>query len=167
MQWRWWGSNSRPLGLESSTLPVSHCAPPLSFGWQAMTAKKKTKKKQQKTWLLSKDLLKIMSRWAKQVAKGAMIAHLIFLFRFSWNFHQNVELMHQSFASTAPTYGDSGGMAELMSGVITFWMSLQCRVNAGIVISHQAHARDDSERSPLMQCSCSWCQWGDSHVISR
>ena len=26
-QWRWWGSNPRPLGLESSTLPLSHCAP--------------------------------------------------------------------------------------------------------------------------------------------
>ena len=27
MQWRWWGSNPLPLGLESSTLPLSHCAP--------------------------------------------------------------------------------------------------------------------------------------------
>ena len=26
-QWHWWGSNLRPLGLESSTLPLSHCAP--------------------------------------------------------------------------------------------------------------------------------------------
>ena len=26
-QWRRWGSNQRPLGLESSTLPLSHCAP--------------------------------------------------------------------------------------------------------------------------------------------
>ena len=26
-QWRRWGSNLRPLGLESSTLPLSHCAP--------------------------------------------------------------------------------------------------------------------------------------------
>ena len=26
-QWRWWGSNPRPYGLESSTLPLSHCAP--------------------------------------------------------------------------------------------------------------------------------------------
>ena len=26
-QWRRWGSNPRPLGLESSTLPLSHCAP--------------------------------------------------------------------------------------------------------------------------------------------
>ena len=24
---RWWGSNQRPLGLDSSTLPLSHCAP--------------------------------------------------------------------------------------------------------------------------------------------
>ena len=24
-QWRRWGSNPRPLGLESSTLPLSHC----------------------------------------------------------------------------------------------------------------------------------------------
>ena len=24
-QWRWWGLNPRPLGLESSTLPLSHC----------------------------------------------------------------------------------------------------------------------------------------------
>ena len=27
MQWRRWGSNLRPLSLESSTLPLSHCAP--------------------------------------------------------------------------------------------------------------------------------------------
>ena len=26
-QWRRWGSNQRPLGLEWSTLPLSHCAP--------------------------------------------------------------------------------------------------------------------------------------------
>ena len=26
-QWRRWGSNPRPLGLESSTLPLSHCVP--------------------------------------------------------------------------------------------------------------------------------------------
>ena len=26
-QWRRWGSNPRPLGLESSTLPLSHCDP--------------------------------------------------------------------------------------------------------------------------------------------
>ena len=28
-QWRWWGSNPPPLSLESSTLPLSHCAPQL------------------------------------------------------------------------------------------------------------------------------------------
>ena len=26
-EWRWWGSNPWPLGLKSSTLPLSHCAP--------------------------------------------------------------------------------------------------------------------------------------------
>ena len=26
-QWGWWGSNLQPFGLESSTLPLSHCAP--------------------------------------------------------------------------------------------------------------------------------------------
>ena len=26
-QWRRWGSNPQPFGLESSTLPLSHCAP--------------------------------------------------------------------------------------------------------------------------------------------
>ena len=26
-QWRRWGSNPRPLGLETSALPLSHCAP--------------------------------------------------------------------------------------------------------------------------------------------
>ena len=30
-QWRRWGSNPRPFGLESSTLPLSHCAPFDSF----------------------------------------------------------------------------------------------------------------------------------------
>ena len=30
-QWRQWGSNPLPLGLESSTLPVGHCAPIYSF----------------------------------------------------------------------------------------------------------------------------------------
>ena len=40
-QWCRWGSNPRPFGLESSTLPLSHCAPctrnqqalPLVPGW--------------------------------------------------------------------------------------------------------------------------------------
>ena len=31
-QWRRWGSNPRPFGLESSTLPLSHCAPCLHAG---------------------------------------------------------------------------------------------------------------------------------------
>ena len=30
-QWRRWGSNPRPFGLESSTLPLSHCVPYLQF----------------------------------------------------------------------------------------------------------------------------------------
>ena len=28
-----WGSNLRPLGLESSTLPLSHCAPNRDFDY--------------------------------------------------------------------------------------------------------------------------------------
>ena len=31
-QWRRWGSNPLPLGLKSSTLPLSHCAPIRLFG---------------------------------------------------------------------------------------------------------------------------------------
>ena len=31
--WRWWGSNLQPLCLESSTLPLSHCAPDLCLCW--------------------------------------------------------------------------------------------------------------------------------------
>ena len=31
-QWRRWGSNPRPFGLESTTLPLSHCAPCLHAG---------------------------------------------------------------------------------------------------------------------------------------
>ena len=42
-----------------------------------------------------------------------------------------------------PTYGDGGGIAGLMCGIITFRMSRQCCVSAGIVISHQAHDRVD------------------------
>ena len=30
-QWGWWGSHPRSFGLESSTLPLSHCAPCTSF----------------------------------------------------------------------------------------------------------------------------------------
>ena len=30
-KWRWWGSNRLPLGLESSTLPLSHCPPRVQF----------------------------------------------------------------------------------------------------------------------------------------
>ena len=30
-QWRRWGSNPQPLGLESSTLPLSHCAPKILY----------------------------------------------------------------------------------------------------------------------------------------
>ena len=39
-QWRRWDSNPRPLGLESSTRPLSHCAPRRSVinikGWQVI-----------------------------------------------------------------------------------------------------------------------------------
>ena len=31
MQWHRWGSNPPPLGLESSTLPLSHCTPIKNF----------------------------------------------------------------------------------------------------------------------------------------
>ena len=31
--WRLWGSNPRSLGLESSTLPLSHCTPYLPYNW--------------------------------------------------------------------------------------------------------------------------------------
>ena len=30
-QWRQWASNQRPLGIESSTLPLSHCVPRKCF----------------------------------------------------------------------------------------------------------------------------------------
>ena len=50
-------------------------------------------------------------------------------------------LMHQSFVSTGhpppphpPHTHTPTGMGGLMTGVITFWMSPQCRVNAGIMI---------------------------------
>ena len=32
-QWRQWGSNPPPYGLESSTLPLSHCAPEDKKSW--------------------------------------------------------------------------------------------------------------------------------------
>ena len=68
--------------------------------------------------------------------------------------------MHQSFASTAPTYWDNGGggggggggETGLMCSIITFWMSPQCSVSAGIVISNQAHDRVDLKCSQFMQC---------------
>ena len=51
-QWRRWGSNARSFGLESGTLPLSHCAPlyadlfsKLSF-LQKKTKKKNTKKQE-------------------------------------------------------------------------------------------------------------------------
>ena len=41
-QWRRWGSNPRPFGLESSTLPLSHCAPQIlivAFLWSFIYVK--------------------------------------------------------------------------------------------------------------------------------
>ena len=35
----WWGSNHQPLGLESSTLPLSHCAPKYALWLLAIIAK--------------------------------------------------------------------------------------------------------------------------------
>ena len=35
-QWRRWGSNPRPLCLESSTLPLSHCAPYVTLLWRSL-----------------------------------------------------------------------------------------------------------------------------------
>ena len=37
-QWCRWGSNSRPLGLESSTLPLSRCAPVCDHAMQVKVA---------------------------------------------------------------------------------------------------------------------------------
>ena len=38
-QWRRWGSNPRPFGLESSTLPLSHCAPEiLKLNFRTLTS---------------------------------------------------------------------------------------------------------------------------------
>ena len=73
---------------------------------------------------------------------------------YSYVLHSSF-FMHQSFASTPPPTPneESGGMAGLMSGIITFWMSPQCRVSVGIVISHQTHDRVDLKYSRLMQWS--------------
>ena len=45
-QWRRWGSNPRPFGLESSTLPLSHYAPLYADLFLKLTfSQKKSKKK--------------------------------------------------------------------------------------------------------------------------
>ena len=55
-QWRRWGSNPRSFGLESSSLPLSHCAPLYAdlFSKLTFSQKKKNKKTKQKknrnTW---------------------------------------------------------------------------------------------------------------------
>ena len=58
MQWGRWGSNPRPLGLESSTLPLSHCAPYKQFGSRSgpMLCW---------SWSLSKLFTKVISRQQK------------------------------------------------------------------------------------------------------
>ena len=55
-QWHLWGSNPRPLSLESSTLPLSHCAPvKLIKSWSGPTICR--------SWSWSKQFAKVISRW--------------------------------------------------------------------------------------------------------
>ena len=42
-------------------------------------------------------------------------------------------IIHQSFVSTAPSYGDSRGIAGVRCWTITFWLSPQCRGSAGVI----------------------------------
>ena len=42
--------------------------------------------------------------------------------------------MHQSFVTTAPTYGDRRGVAGLICGAVTFLVPPQCTVSVGLVI---------------------------------
>ena len=79
--------------------------------------------------------------------------------------------MHQSFVSTAPHLWWWAGMAELMSRVITFWMSLQCHVSTGIVISRR-YSKDFSgvtsrRNSPSRHTTSKWCHINVDATWSR
>ena len=66
-QWRRWGLNPRPFGLESSTLPLSHCAP-----WR-MAVEKTTAVicKQKKTLFFSSSLCDNHFCWETTSSRGA------------------------------------------------------------------------------------------------
>ena len=54
-------------------------------------------------------------------------------FYLLYSFMQNLKrIIHQSFVSTAPTYGDSHGIAGVRCWTITFWLSPQCRGSVGL-----------------------------------
>ena len=63
-QWRRWGSNPRPFGLESSTLPLSHCAPNFFFHED-----KPYKPSDLGPHCLQYRLPKNISRWEEQTTK--------------------------------------------------------------------------------------------------
>ena len=54
--------------------------------------------------------------------------YLLYLFKqyLKW-------IIHQSFVSTAPTYGDSRGKAGVRCWTIAFWLSPQCRGSVGVI----------------------------------
>ena len=42
-------------------------------------------------------------------------------------------IIHQSFVSTTPIYGDSRGIAGVRCWTITFWLSPQCQGSVGVI----------------------------------
>ena len=54
--------------------------------------------------------------------------YLLYLFKQHLNW-----IIHQSFESTAPTYGDSRGIAGVRCWTITFWLSPLCRRSVGVI----------------------------------
>ena len=97
-QWRRWGSNPRPLGLESSTQPLSHCAPLALFQSQTRRPMISTKIVcaipvckafgRDCNWN-SEDLYTCYSQWSQRT-----IAHLVPLQELTWSFDHWILPIH-------------------------------------------------------------------------
>ena len=60
-----------------------------------------------------------------------MQLHLVLFALFIYTIFK--ETIYQSFVSTAPTYGDSRGIAGVRCWTITFLLSPQCRGSVGVI----------------------------------
>ena len=97
------------------------------------------------------DVLRMFRVWEKC---NSIWFYLLYLF-----IQYLKRIIHQSFVSTAPTYGDSRGIAGVRCWTITFELSHQCRGSVGVITLGYLHCLDFllcrvGQRAGLLPSAC-------------